>query len=328
LGSALPAPLPVSSGALVNVTPSTFQAAMNAAQPGQQLVLAAGTYGDSSTRWQMSNSGTSSAPITITGSGVTIKGQLRVTGSYIRLDGLHHVGPAPDASSTLIWINGGSHVEVRNCEVTGSYSRSAIYVDGGASAFRIERCYLHDNGRFDIANAPEGGLTYNLDQTIYVSSASSGLIANNLMLRSRAFMIQLYPGPVSNVIVTGNTIDHSGSDGLILSGNRVAGNRITGNIISSPNVYENNGSVEIYQKVGSGNVVTNNVMTAGPDGSARGVTFQNNVVTSSVGYVGGSDYHLVSGSPAIGLAEPAYSLSPDYAGVLRDSAPDASAYEH
>jgi len=40
-----------------------------------------------------------------------------------------------------------------------------------------------------------------------------------------------------------------------------------------------------------------------------------------------SDLHLRSGSPAIGLALPTYSVSPDYDGTTRDGSPSAGAYE-
>jgi parallel beta-helix repeat protein len=276
-------------------------------------------------------SGSASAPITVTaaaGAVVTVKGQFKITGSYVRVVGLHFVGPAPDSSSTLIWISGGSHVEVWDSELAGSYSRSALFVDGSASGFYVADNYFHDNGIFDQTYDPlNGQRNDNLDHHIYVASASGGVIANNLMLNARAFGIQLYPGPVSNVIVSGNTIDKTGQAGIIVD--NVSNCRITGNILTGSGQVSGGvrAALEVFGKVGAGNYVTNNVSDAGIYNDPGTIPTGTNKFNTSPGYAGGGSYQLQSSSPAVDFAEPAYTLSPDYTGTTRDSAPDAGAYE-
>lgn len=341
LGDALPAAMPRSTGTIVSVTPSNFQSAMNAATAGQRLQLATGTYGTQASKWVMSNSGTSGAPITIMpapGASPVIKGQLKIAAQFVIVSGLHHQGPAPTAADTLIWIN-SNNIEISSAEIDTSYARSAVFIDNNAGSWRIVNNYFHDNGIFDQTNDPiNAEANVNLDHHIYCDTASSGLIADNIFYRSRAFGIQIYPGPISNVIVTNNVIDTSGNCGMVIDGSTgtVASVRVTGNIISYSNQFAGSGSVQ----VGSGPVdstcsIRNNLLTENID-DRIGITKSGNVVAlgGPVGYVGGTagsvgSYAITSGSAARGLAEISYSMTTDYVGNARDAtAPDAGAYEY
>jgi parallel beta-helix repeat protein len=324
LGTAVPAALPASSGPVVSVSTSAgLQAALTAAVAGQQIVLAAGTYGSGATRWSLDRSGTAAAPITIAaapGATVTIRGRLKTTGSYLRLVGLRFIGPNDEVN---LWIAGGTAVELIASEVAWANWHAGLYVSTGGS-FRVERSWLHDNGRFATASAPEGGMTYNLDHNIYVSSSASGVIANNLIERARGFGIQLYTA-ARNLVITGNTIVRSGNAGIVVDGSGNAGNRITGNVVALSNRFAGNGSIQVGSgSVGSGNVITRNVLDRAIDLRVGGVTVSGNAVGDPRI---GSDYRLLDGSPAIGMAEPSYAVSPDRDGRSRDGAPDAGGYE-
>jgi len=83
--------------------------------------------------------------------------------------------------------------------------------------------------------------------------------------------------------------------------------------------------------VGTGNHAWNNLVWANASGAfwfPGGGLDQTGSILADPLLVGGGNYHLSSGSPAIGVAAPSYSTPTDYDGRSRSStAPDLGAFE-
>jgi len=91
---------------------------------------------------------------------------------------------------------------------------------------------------------------------------------------------------------------------------------------------------QIRIKSGTNKSFILNNLTWSPNASRSGIELGGTGYTVSRNIIGNplfgapySDLRLRSGSPAIGLALPTYSVSPDYDGTTRDGSPSAGAYE-
>src|SRR5439155_3888392 len=165
---------------LVNVSSaSELSNAIGAAQPGDQIRLAAGTYGGVS----MSGGGTSSNPIVIcsnTDGGAILKGQFTSTASYVTIAGLVFEGPL--GSTNQVYLHSCHDVVFTHNEIRfGSY-HAGISVDG-THHMTITYNYIHHNGK-DASH----------DHGIYFKTTEGlgNLIANNLLVRNAARGISLH----------------------------------------------------------------------------------------------------------------------------------------
>ncbi len=360
LGSALPAPLAASTGAAFYVATTgddanpgtlaqpwkTIQKAMNALQPGQIAYVRAGTYetggtfGTSNDSQYWSATCTATGPCSIVaypGEQPIIHGWIKITGSYIRLSGFIIEGPlSRDVTSCTerramqIEFSGGHDVEISHNEIRNNDYHAGIYL-AGVSSIQILANYIHDNGRFTIANDPcTGSSTWNVDHGIYWSSSSGGasLVAGNVFEHNRGHGIQLYPGAL-NVIVTQNTFVTNGNSGVYISSSSDLVTVID-NIVA---FNDRNGQMQIQS--GNGNVVMRNVVFSPNssyntiENSTSSVITDNTFADPLFVNLSGHDFHLLSGSPAIDRALLAYSLRYAYDGQVRPqgAAPDIGAYE-
>ena len=263
-----PAPPPAPSGPLY-VSPSgsdsnpgtlerpfrTLQKALDTVPAGQTVFVRAGTYPEWVTA---TRGGSSSAPVTVQAYAdeqPVLSGRLKITASYVRLTGLvFEGGTKANSTEVLIYVAGGDYVEIVDNELRKA-AMSAIYLSGSDGS-RVVGNWIHDNGT-----------RWNLDHGIYWGSGDGGLIADNVIERSYAYNIQLYP-KVDNIVVTGNLISGGGRGGIVIdndgtdtvNGNQIVANTIFGNA-------EHGVRTGADSAPGVGNVVRDNAIYNNPRGN-------------------------------------------------------------
>jgi chitodextrinase len=310
----------------------TLQKAMATLRAGDTAYLRAGTYEEVTERscdssyntltWSVS--GTSSAPITISGypseeHQAIVSTKLKLTGSYLRLTGLvldrNHARSSFDLACTgepnLNLY--GDDIEVNALEIRNS-NMSGIYLNG-ADRTTITGNWIHDNGTHR-----------GLDHGIYYGSGVGGMTANNVIERNFAYGVQMYPGPVGQTIVH-NTISGSGKAGMILSGAR---DLVIANNISSWNAEQGirtggNGCV--------GCLAEENLLYGNSSDYYLPLPLEIiSTVHADPFFVdrAARNYHLRSDSPAIDVGQAGRSAATDFDGRPRPrgAAPDIGAFEY
>ncbi len=327
LGASLPPPLPESSGSKVSGSTTTaLSTLVSGLSAGTTLCLHGGVYGQGQTSSvTLSASGTASNPITIescTGETAQIAQLIKVTGNYIRLRNLKIIrnnyptdsrygqsGTSP-GGNVGIWLT-GQHVTLEHSEITGA-TMSGIF--GGGAYDQIISNYVHNNG-----TTPD-------DHGIYYTSNNS-LIANNLFVANYDFGIQLgYTSTYGNVVANNTTVQNGfgnpsypGSGTVTFSG-------------TSSNLFVNNisaGNAQYgFKTYDTTNTLSHNDAFNNPAGVSSGnyASIAAMLSTNPL-FVSTSDFHLQSGSPAIGYGDPAYTPQTDYYGNQRSSA-DLGAIAH
>jgi hypothetical protein len=310
---------------LVNVTTqSELSSALGAAQPGDQIRIAAGTYGGAS----MGRSGTSANPIVICSNangGAILKGQFTSTGSYLTIAGLVFEGPL--GSTNQVYLHGCHDVTFTRNEIRfGSY-HAGLSV-GDTHHMTITNNYVHHNGH-DTSH----------DHGIYFKTTTGigNLIANNLLAHNASRGVSLHDNNgsgVYDVVVAHNTFVYNGAAGLLLNnGDR---NIVVNNLFHQNGDRNPNSQIRI---VGSGaqgllngnnHQILNN-LTYSSTASRAGIDNENgsllsgNLIANPL-LVSATDWHLQAGSPAIGLGRAGYIIL-DYDGKTRALAPAVGAYE-
>jgi len=222
--SASPTPTPTSpptttSASSVTVSTSAqLTAALEAAVPGQTIVMTSGTYVG---KFVAATPGTASQPITLTGpaSAVLTTGSntsgygLHVTGSNWRLTGF-----SVSVAQKGIVLDRSSNTVIDGVDV-GKIGQEAIHVRTNSVDVIIRNSRVHDTG-LSTASYGEG---------IYVGSAKSNwssimgssstpdrsdrvLIENNTIVNTTAEGIDIKEGTTGG-IVRGNSFTHSGHSG-------------------------------------------------------------------------------------------------------------------
>lgn len=256
----------------------TIERAERVVRAGDTVYLRAGTYGKQGEgrreqrRTVLRASGTARAPISwrrYPGDPRPVFfGALRITGAHNRVSGLlfdGRSGPIEEQGGTndvLVWLNAAGarldHSEVRN-----SAWHAGVFVSR-AAGFSVDHDYIHDNG-----------VTANLDHGVYVSSGSSGRVADNLIADNFAWGVQLYPD-VRGVTVVGNTILGNGNGGVIVA-NESADNLIVRNVVVGNREY----GIRGYRLTGTGNRAVDNLVWNQPvDITGSGMSFRRTVVVN------------------------------------------------
>ena len=159
----------------------TIGKAIDAAEPGDTIVLGAGTYGARGTTTTADTNGTSTAPITFMGHPgqpkPQILGHFKIDGDHLRFNGLFFNGPTgrvkdistdnPKGEQVQVTIN-GSHVTISGSEIANSDWHAGIFLSDAEDA-RIVGNYIHDNGD-DGSCCLE--YQFNASHGIYFSSGS------------------------------------------------------------------------------------------------------------------------------------------------------------
>ena len=312
------------------------------------MLVADGTYNQcgGGTIVNISTSGTPSAPITFQSQnkwGAKLVGDtscavgFAVRASYIVINNFDISGFGATSSQGIYLASGTNHVvfgnnihNIANIFLSNSYGNDGIFVQTPNDL--INSNFIHDIGRTN---------TVNLDHGIYVDGslgASSTTIQNNVIYNTpQGWCVQLYPGSMSGVLIINNTFNcndtHNG--GSIVQGSALSNSRIANNLFYNPG-----GGIAIdFTCCGTANSnveVDHNVTTAGSMGdiAPSGVNFNNNITGAStsglVNNEAGADYHLVTGSPAIGAGTSLGAPSMDIQGTSRSqfSRYDVGAYEY
>jgi|GEM_PF-792494 len=319
----------------------TVQKAFSSASAGQTVCLMGGTYPIPSTLQTggysqiLNNSGTSASWITITNypnQVAVIHGNTRVNGSFVKFvgtpltaPGLVFEGPTGQALGMIDVMNTHDatfdHIEIRN----GDY-HAAFYQYNGYN-IKLLGSYVHDNGRPGQINT---------DQGVYwdATTGSGNVIANNVVEHNVSSGIQLYPSP-SNVTVEENTIVNNGNYGMVVYGSN---NAVVNNVFSNNGAVANNPQLKIYKS--SGITVDSNILWS-TTASQQGYTTASGVKTKPTNTIikdpmfddltvtlqeSGHNYHLQTGSPAVGVSNMGYTQPSDKDGVSR-VLPVLGAYE-
>jgi hypothetical protein len=344
IGSALPKLLPRSRGATFYVALSgsdrnrgtrrhpwrTIQHALDRLRPGQRAFVLSGTYAED---LAMRRSGTPSRPITLAARGRVVihpastSGNtygIEITGSYFRLRGFVIEGSLGDSSADVYVEDRASHVEIFGNEIRYGQDQG-IFADPGTSYVHILSNRIHDNGWHHRSGQHQS-------HGIYIEGGRD-LIANNVIYNHPyGFGIQIYPDNHDTVVVD-NTITTSGHSGIVVGGDGgVSGIVIRNNIVA----FNRSWGIEHDSDCPTaGVVVDHNLFTGNGDG---GVNSGCSAIDSSGGNIGGNprfrsmgghDFRLGKGSPAIAHAIRAYSLPTDRVGRSRGGRrlPDVGAYE-
>ncbi len=320
----------------------------NSLHPGQIVYLRAGTYGAGGTRFDFTATGTASAPITISGypgdGRPILQGQIYMVGSYLRLTNVvidgptgNVGGPGPNGEGNII-ILWGRELELSNSEVRFGQWHAGVGVDGGLN-YRILNNYIHDNGGY-LGDFSMNDSSWNNDHGVYASPSSYGLIANNVIEHndSKGLMGR---HDANHILVVNNTVVGNGRYGIDI-------NESTHDWTLANNILLNNGTIKGGGGIGTPGtggtsyIEINNLFWN--NGSNGTTTWDNNalvinnrvadpmlvnsaVATDHQNPNPNTDNQLRAGSPAIGFADPNYTLPFDITGKCRGAAPDAGAYQ-
>jgi len=254
--------LPASAVAeIIEVGPDDdVEAAINALQPGDELVLQGGTY-TLSERFSFDIAGSESAPIIIRAK-----------------DGEQPHLHRPSADQNIIDIDGAEHVVIRGIEFSGGSAGVRI---SGARFLTIEDCEIHDTG--DVAlRANDGGVTYESLQILRNNIHHTNNTGEGMYLGCNDNGCRL-----QNSLIEGNHVHHtnqpsvSQGDGIELKEGSF-GNTIRDNVIHDTNYP----CILAYSTVGNGpeNVIERNVMWGCGDHAiqcAADATIRNNIILGS-----------------------------------------------
>jgi parallel beta-helix repeat protein len=228
----------------------TFASAVPCLRPGDTLYIRAGVWTEQINLHTPLVSGTADNYIKIAGypgerpiiryNGTSAYGPIasRVSAYMIFenfiLDGVN----GQDATPGIGWQIRDStnhHFILRNLEIKNFKNHSAVFIK--ANNITIQNCRLHDQ----ISTT---GLPGTRHYGIYFSAGTDGVIEGNDIYNNPGGGIQVYPGPINNVIIRNNTVRNNNTypdipwGGIVVSG----GNGPITNVSIYNNVFHNNGS--------------------------------------------------------------------------------------
>jgi hypothetical protein len=342
---------------------ATLQKAANVVNPGDTIIVANGTYsnaaqaGVGSTLVNATRGGTASAWVTFRAQnkwGALLDGLSNTTAegwefgaSYIRVQDFEVRGFSDDAFSNyrggqFVYLIGNHiHHMGRYCTDTG-IGRDGIFLSN--SNVTVEQNLIHDIGRFSPGENGCSPTTTNYqanDHGIYVAGASNVMIRNNIFYNvTHGFNVQVYPDAVNNLSILDNTFVGGTPyyTGQIIITNAATNSRIENNIFYQPTtaaiyLHPSSSSTPAYSLAIKNNLSTNRMtqfsLTGALDATLAGVTYGANLENSNPLFVnvGGNDFHLSSGSAAIGSGLALSDVTVDYNGVSRANPPSMGAYE-
>lgn len=337
-----------------------LQKAFDTLTAGQVACLRSGTYepvgsyNTPSYRHTFSRAGEPGSPIVIRnypGETAIVLGEVVVRGNHLKLSGtppsgrLIFQGPlGPDASgirgqgASQVWLDKCHNIVLDHIEIRNNDHHAGLYVSD-VGDIQILGCYVHDNGRFGVDTDAMGQHPVNVDQGIYWGASSgTNRIANCLLEHNRAFDLQLFAGSgkITGLTILENTIVKAMNSGVLI-GKGADGNVFAHNIVAMNSQQTGNGQIRLAEDARN-NIIDTNIAwhdahalegldTSTLTGSGNAVR---NLMTLDPLFVDfhGGDYHLRSGSPAIGASLSIDAESLDVDGSRRPSRPSLGAYEY
>jgi hypothetical protein len=332
----------------------TIQQAADIVEPGDSVIVRAGTYTGAGRLVSVDRSGAPDSWITFLSErkwGAVLdgrNGESRVGWyfgpkvGYVRVEGFeiqnlreHAFDTYGGAVHDLMIVRNHVHHIGRNCTDT-SNGRTGASLGAGTRRVTFDGNVWHDIGRFapgENGCAPSTEHYQNHDHGIYVSDADDITIRNNVFYTfGRGWAVHRYfsGGSMSyGLVIVNNTFagENPYRPGQIILATSTGGLRIENNIFYSPQ------SAALYfenLKFPGGSVRHNMIYRGGTKvGRPGGVTFSRNWERTNPGIVGGTDFRLRPDSPAIDAGLPLPEVTHDADGVARPRGAgyDIGAYE-
>lgn len=332
----------------------TLQRAARAAEPGDTVLVRPGIYHGSERIVSIEKSGAPGRWITFIserrweavldgrngesleawyfGRGV---GYIRVEGFEIRNLKEHAFDTYGGGVHDLIIARNHVHHIGRHCTDT-SNGRTGASLGENTRRVTFDGNVWHDIGRLapgEDGCSPATEYYQNHDHGIYIADADEITIRNNVFYNfSRGWAVHRYSSrgyPSRGLVIVNNTFvgQNPYRPGQIILATQTAGLRIENNIFYSPQ------SAALYFEDSrfSGGSVRHNMTHGGITriGRVKGVSFSNNWEKTDPRLVGGTDFRLRAGSPAIDAGIPVAEVSHDADGVRRPQGRgyDLGAYE-
>jgi len=222
--------------------------------------------------------------------------------------------------------------------VCSSSSGGIVGINAYVPNMLIEQNLIHDVGRYAAGEngcSPSNTYWQNHDHGIYHGQGDNLVIRNNVFYDlTHGWAIQRYNdgGLLTNALsIVNNTFvgANPNRDGQIIIATATTGLLIANNIFSQPR-----GAALVFDGLTITGTVANNLTwgAALSSGLALTVLFADNLLDQDPRFVnaGAANFHLQSGSPAIGTGLILSGLLNDFDGLLRTAgaAPDIGAYRY
>lgn len=192
--------------------PTTIDAALEAARPGDTVLVQSGTYPE---RIEASPRGGAAAPITLRpapGARPVVSGGFKlIHARHVRVTGMTFDGTGnPAGFGTSLWD--AHDVTFARNEITGYGQAQGILVKDGSTGIRLIANHIHDLGA-----------RRRYDHGIYCENARGTVIDGNVINDiATGYGIHLF-GDCDGTRIVRNTIAHNGLSGVIIAGNRKRG---------------------------------------------------------------------------------------------------------
>jgi len=213
-----PPPPPPPSGSCnrtVNVgTVAALTSALSGAQPGDCIMLSAGTYSLTG-NLSFARSGTSAAPITIqgTGSGTVIDGtgalrNISITGSYLRFSGLRFTNLGVQG----LWCQGMTYSVFDNVEIDHT-QQVGIRLKDGSHHNVIQNSRFHDTGILHPywGEAIYVGNSGDTNFPLQFTNTDNQILGNKFGPNVRSQAVDVKEGS-DRTVIRGNDIDGTGTE--------------------------------------------------------------------------------------------------------------------
>jgi len=326
----------------------TIQKAVTVATAGDIVSVASGTYAETI---YGTNDGTLSQPIkfiseTLWGAKIvppttsTRDTGFDHRGNYVTIEGFE-VDGTTDPSSGPFWKIGinitGTNSLVTRCHVHHIYRNHDA--DSGGGAGILCDSYYGQNGGSATRNlvhhiGPISGVGGSFVQGIYFTTAQAK-IENNVVSNVTGYGFHGWHD-VRNTKVTNNTSFNNGEGGFVVGGGDYVNQTAPCDymVVTNNIAYGNTGYGFSEQgDNGAHNIWSNNLANGNGTDWSLNTSSHVNDVAGSPGFVnyqadGSGDYHLDTGSPAIGAGLATYAPATDFSGVTRTSPFDLGAYKY